>query len=97
MGRIRKPRRRINSTSRGGCSIRSAFGPRSGAYSRKMTISRLARTPFVLSLLAQAYEKSGDKAQALDYYRKVLTINTHGPTNAFARPLAKEKVAALSK
>ena len=53
--------------------------------------------PFVLSLLAQAYEKSGDETQALDYYRKVLTINTHSPTNAFARPLAKEKVAALSK
>ena len=55
------------------------------------------KDPFVLSLLAQAYEKSGDKAQALDYYRKVLTINAHSPTNAFARPLAKEKVAALSK
>jgi|ERR1019366_7440133 tetratricopeptide (TPR) repeat protein len=55
------------------------------------------KDPFVLSLLAQAYEKSGDKPQALDYYRKVLTINTHSPTNAFARPLAKEKVAALSK
>ena len=53
--------------------------------------------PAVLSLLAQAYEKSGDKTQALDYYRKVLTINTHSPANAFARPLAKEKVAALSK
>jgi tetratricopeptide (TPR) repeat protein len=55
------------------------------------------KDPFVLSLLAQAYEKSGDRAQALEYYRKVLTINTHGPTNAFARPLAKERVAALSK
>lgn len=55
------------------------------------------KDPFVLSLLAQACEKSGDRAQALDYYRKVLTINTHNPTNAFARPLAKEKVAALSK
>jgi tetratricopeptide (TPR) repeat protein len=53
--------------------------------------------PFVLSLLAQAYEKSGDRTQALDYYRKVLTINTHNPTKAFARPLAREKVAALSK
>ena len=55
------------------------------------------KDPFVLSLLAQAYEKSGDKTQALDYYRKVLTINSHSPTNAFARPLAKEKIAALSK
>ncbi len=53
--------------------------------------------PAVLSLLAQAYEKSADRTLALDYYRKVLTINTHSPANAFARPLAKEKVAALSK
>jgi tetratricopeptide (TPR) repeat protein len=55
------------------------------------------KDPFVLSLLAQACEKSGDRTQALDFYRKVLTINTHNPTNAFARPLAREKVAALSK
>ncbi len=51
--------------------------------------------PFVLSLLAQAYEKSGDKAHAIEYYQKVLTINLHNPSNAFARPLAKEKLAAL--
>jgi len=49
---------------------------------------------FVLCLLAQAYEKSGDKAQAMDYYKKVLTVNVHNPTNAFARPLAEKKVAA---
>ncbi len=53
------------------------------------------KEPFVFSLLAQAYEKSGDKAQAIDYYQKVLTINLHNPPNAFARPLAKEKLAAL--
>jgi hypothetical protein len=50
---------------------------------------------FVLCLLAQAYEKSGDKAQAMDYYKKVLTVNVHNPTNAFARPLAEKKVAEL--
>ncbi len=50
---------------------------------------------FVLSLLAQAYEKSGDKAKAIEYYKKVLTINTHNPTNAFARPLARKKLAEL--
>ncbi len=50
------------------------------------------RDPFILVLLAQAYEKSGDKAQATDYYRKVLAINGHNPTNAFARPIAKEKL-----
>lgn len=51
--------------------------------------------PFVLSLLAQAYEKSGDKKQAIEYYQKILTINLHNPSNAFARPLAKERLAAL--
>ena len=46
---------------------------------------------FVLSLLAQAYEKSGDKAKAMEYYKQVLTINAHNPGNAFARPLAEQK------
>ena len=49
--------------------------------------------PLILALLAEAYEKSGDTAQAFDYYRKVLASNAHNPTNAFARPLAKEKLA----
>jgi tetratricopeptide (TPR) repeat protein len=48
--------------------------------------------PFILSLLAQAYEKQGDKAKAEEFYRKVLASNAHNPTNAFARPLAKEKL-----
>ncbi len=51
------------------------------------------RDPFILSLLAQAYEKSGDKTQAMEYYRKVLASNAHNPTNAFARPFAKKKLA----
>lgn len=50
------------------------------------------RDPFILSLMAQAYEKIGDKAQAMDYYRKILTFNMHSPTNAFARPLAWHKL-----
>ncbi|HTS09641.1 MAG TPA: tetratricopeptide repeat protein [Candidatus Eisenbacteria bacterium] len=50
------------------------------------------RDPFILVMLAQAYEKSGDEAQAKDYYHKVLDINVHNPTNAFARPLAKKKL-----
>lgn len=51
------------------------------------------RDPFILSLLAQAYEKSGDNAHAREYYRKILASNAHNPTNAFARPLAKKKLA----
>jgi tetratricopeptide (TPR) repeat protein len=50
--------------------------------------------PFILALLAQAYEKSGDQARATEYYRKVLAANAHNPPNAFARPLAKKKLAA---
>ncbi len=48
--------------------------------------------PFILVLLAQAYEKSGNRAEAMNYYRQVLTIHTHNPTNAFAHPLAEEKL-----
>lgn len=51
------------------------------------------RDPFILILLAQAYEKSGDKTRAREYYRKALASNAHNPTNAFARPLAKKKLA----
>ena len=51
------------------------------------------RDPFILSLLAQSYEKSGDQAHALEYYRKVMASNGHGPTNAFARPIARKKLA----
>jgi tetratricopeptide (TPR) repeat protein len=41
---------------------------------------------------AQAYEKQGDKAKADELYRKVLTSNAHNPTNAYARPFAKQKL-----
>jgi tetratricopeptide (TPR) repeat protein len=54
------------------------------------------RDPFILVLLGQAYEKSGDASQARDYYHKVLEINFHNPTNAFARPLARKKLEAGS-
>jgi tetratricopeptide (TPR) repeat protein len=52
--------------------------------------------PMILAMLGEAYEKAGDEAQAKDYYRKVLEINTHNPTNAFARPLAKKKLGSTS-
>lgn len=50
------------------------------------------KDPFILVLLAQAYEKTGNQAEAMKYYRQVLAINSHNPTNAFARPLAKKKL-----
>ena len=49
--------------------------------------------PFILMLLAESYEKVGDAARAKEYYGKVMTNNGHGPTNAFARPVARRKLA----
>jgi tetratricopeptide (TPR) repeat protein len=51
--------------------------------------------PFILVLLAQSYEKSGDAARAKEYYTKVIANNGHGATNAFARPIARKKLAAM--
>ncbi len=48
--------------------------------------------PFILCLIAQTYEKLGDKAQATEYYRKALSSYAHNPPNAFARPIATKKV-----
>jgi tetratricopeptide (TPR) repeat protein len=51
------------------------------------------RDPLILVLIGESYEKSGEPSQAMEYYRKVLASNAHNPTNAFARPLAKRKLA----
>lgn len=49
--------------------------------------------PLILVLLGEAYEKSGEKPRATEYYKKVLASNAHNPPNAFARPLARGKLA----
>lgn len=49
--------------------------------------------PFILLLLAESYEKVGDASRAKEYYGKVMANNGHGPTNAFARPVARKKLA----
>jgi tetratricopeptide (TPR) repeat protein len=63
----------------------------------KTAVTELANAnqedPFILVLLAQSYEKAGDAVQANEYYKKVMLNNGHGPTNAFARPLARKKLA----
>jgi tetratricopeptide (TPR) repeat protein len=48
------------------------------------------KDPFILALIAQTYEKLGDKVQAKEYWTRVMSIYSHNPTNAFARPLAKK-------
>jgi len=49
--------------------------------------------PFILMLLAQALEQSGRPEEARVRYRDVLTSSSHAVTNAFARPVAREKLA----
>ncbi len=49
------------------------------------------KDPFILALVAQAYEKSGDAARARESYMQVLASNAHSLNNAFARPLARKK------
>lgn len=67
----------------------------SGDYTTAITDLQKAdqRDPLILALLGESYEKTGDRNQAMDYYRKVLASSAHNPTNAFARPLAKKKLA----
>jgi len=66
-----------------------------GDYKTAITELRKAsqEDPFILMLLAQSYEKVGDAARAKECYGKVMANNGHGPTNAFARPVARKKLA----
>lgn len=54
------------------------------------------RDPFNLVMMAQAYDKLGDQAKAKEYYKKVLASTAHNPTNAYARPIAQQKVGGKS-
>jgi len=47
---------------------------------------------FVLVMIAQTYEKLGDKSEAMDWYRRALEVNAHTPPVAHARPLARKKL-----
>jgi tetratricopeptide (TPR) repeat protein len=51
------------------------------------------RDPFILCLLAMAYERSGNPTAATPYYRKILEAKQHNPGMAFARPMARRKLA----
>jgi tetratricopeptide (TPR) repeat protein len=49
--------------------------------------------PFIQCLLGQAYEKSGDKEKALEYYRKASLAASHNPAAAYAVPFSKKKLS----
>jgi tetratricopeptide (TPR) repeat protein len=50
---------------------------------------------YVLGLIAQAYEKLGQKGKAIEYYQKVMASTIHNPTTAGSRPVARKKLAEL--
>ncbi|HYO92783.1 MAG TPA: hypothetical protein VEQ40_14170, partial [Pyrinomonadaceae bacterium] len=43
---------------------------------------------FIQALIAQTYEKLGQKEKAMEFYRKALQVTSHNPPAAYARPLA---------
>jgi tetratricopeptide (TPR) repeat protein len=51
--------------------------------------------PFIQCLLAQAYEKLGEKDKAMELYRKAAATNARNPPAAFAKPFATKKLASM--
>jgi tetratricopeptide (TPR) repeat protein len=49
--------------------------------------------PFIQCLIAQSYEKLGDKENAREFYRKASTATAHNPPAAFARPFSIKKLS----
>ncbi|MBN9661933.1 MAG: tetratricopeptide repeat protein [Acidobacteria bacterium] len=47
---------------------------------------------FIQCLIAQTYEKLGDKDKAMEYYRKASGARSHNPPAAYAVPLARKKL-----
>jgi tetratricopeptide (TPR) repeat protein len=52
--------------------------------------------PFIQCLLAQTYEKLGEKDKAIEFYRKAAAAISHNPPAAYAVPFAKKKLASLA-
>lgn len=52
---------------------------------------------FIQCLLAQAYEKSGDKTKALEFYRKAAAATAHNPPAAYAVPFSRRKLGEFAR
>jgi len=68
-----------------------------GDYARAVTDLQQANQNdvFIMSLLAQSYEKTGDVAKAKALYQKIMDATNHNPPMAFARPIARARLSAL--
>jgi Flp pilus assembly protein TadD len=48
--------------------------------------------PFIQCLVGMTFEKLGDKARAMEAYRKAAAATGHNPPAAFARPFTAKKL-----
>ena len=53
--------------------------------------------PFIQCMLGQTYEKLGEKAEAIEEYRKAASAISHNPPAAYAVPFSKRRLAALGR
>jgi tetratricopeptide (TPR) repeat protein len=65
-----------------------------GDYKTALADLQQANTsdPFIQCLIGMAYEKSGDQAQATEWYRKASAVRAHNPPAAFAKPFTRKKL-----
>jgi len=54
--------------------------------------SAVQTDPFIQCLIAQSYDKLGERAQALEYYRKAANTTAHSVPAAYARPFARARL-----
>jgi len=69
----------------------------SGDYNAALTELMKANQndPFIQCLLAQTYEKLGQKDKAIELYKKAAAATSHNPPAAYAVPFSKKRLAAL--
>jgi tetratricopeptide (TPR) repeat protein len=53
------------------------------------------RDPFIQCMIGQTYEKLGDTANAVGFYRQAAAAISHNPPAAYAVPFAKKRLAVL--
>jgi tetratricopeptide (TPR) repeat protein len=51
--------------------------------------------PFIQCMIAQTYEKVGEKDRAIEFYREAAAATAHNPPGAYAVPFARKKLALL--